>query len=413
MTSSLAPARFAVAALLGAGGLLVACSRDAASQNAMTVPKQDGQPTASMGVGMRGDGVPAFWVRPGYKVTLAGTAPEARFMVFDDKGVLYLSRPNHGDIMSFRYKDGKLTPLSTFVSGYRTAHGLSFHGGWVYFTQSTSVHRAKDTNGDGKADETEVVIPDSKLPQGGGHWWRSILVTDDALYTSIGDSGNISDQTTTERQKIWKFTPDGSSKTLVASGIRNTEKLLFRPGTTELWGCDHGSDWFGKPIGDKDGDQPITDLNPPDELNRYEGGKFYGHPFVTGFNLPRVEYHNRPDIIELVNKNTPPEWAFGAHWATNGFCFLTTNALGADHKGDAFVGCHGSWNRKRPAGYRIERVLFDEVTGKPYGGLMIVGTLDASGSNPLGRPVDCCEAPDGSVLFTDDMTGRIYRISKS
>jgi glucose/arabinose dehydrogenase len=63
-----------------------------------------------------------------------------------------------------------------------------------------------------------------------------------------------------------------------------------------------------------------------------------------------------------------------------------------------------------PDGYRIERVLFDPVTGRPYGSLTIVKTLTAD-NRVLARPVDCVEAPDGSVLFSCDMTNRIYRIS--
>ena len=32
---------------------------------------------------------------------------------------------------------------------------------------------------------------------------------------------------------------------------------------------DHGSDWFGRELGDKRGRQPITDWNPPEEMNKY------------------------------------------------------------------------------------------------------------------------------------------------
>ena len=49
-----------------------------------------------------------------------------------------------------------------------------------------------------------------------------------------------------------------------ATGIRNTEKIRHRPGTTEIWGWDHGSDNFGRRHGEKTGqNQPITDLLPP------------------------------------------------------------------------------------------------------------------------------------------------------
>jgi glucose/arabinose dehydrogenase len=104
-----------------------------------------------------------------------------------------------------------------------------------------------------------------------------------------------------------------------------------------------------------------------------------------------------------------PEWVFPAHVAPNAFTFLTKDAF-PEHKGDAFVAFHGSWNRSRKIGYRVDRVLFDKVLGDPYGSQMIVGTLSKAG-DVLGRPVDCVEAPDGSVLFSCDDTRSIYRIS--
>jgi len=361
--------------------------------------------------GERGAGVPEFWVRPGYRVELVSeNLRDARFVEIDNKGTLYLSRPNSGDILTLKLRNGKYERVAAFVSGYPTVHGMQFADGWLWFAQTGAIHKARDTNGDGKADQIETVIPEGQLPKGGGHWWRAILITKDSIYTSIGDSGNISDETKTERQKIWRFNKDGSNKRLFASGIRNNEKLRLRPGTNEIWGMDHGSDWYGARIGDKQGRQPVTDMHPPEEFNHYVQDGFYGHPFITGFKLPRIEYHNRDDIIDLAEKTIVPEWGFGAHWAGNGFTFLTKNYF-PDHAGDAFVAFHGSWNRREPAGYRVERVLFDDVTGKPYGNLMVVGTL--VNGRVLARPVDCAELPDGSILFSCDQTGRIYRITRA
>ncbi len=366
--------------------------------------------------GELGPDVPPFTVRPGYRVTLVSPPKlrEARFLEFDDKGTLYVSQPYLGCIVALRDKDGDgaYETSATFVSDKDTAHGMCFHDGWLWFTQSGAVHRARDKDGDGVADDVVNVIPDGKLPSGSSHWWRSLLVTDDAIYTSIGDSRNVSDETTTERQKVWRFDLTGRNRKLFSAGIRNTEKLRLRPATAELWGCDHGSDDFGKKYGEFERNQPITDLNPPDEFNRYIEGNFYGHPFITGTKLPRPEYAAREDILALAAKTTPPQWAFGAHWATNGWTFLTKDYF-PGHQGDAFVACHGSWNSSNKVGYRIERVMFDPWTGKPCGAQMIVSTLSANGNTVLARPVDCVEAPDGSVLFSCDFTRRIYRISKS
>ena len=389
----------------------VAFSQSAAAQTPTPTFLQSEWQTATA-QGEVGADTPAFWVRPGYRVSAVSPAlEEARFLEIDTSGTLYVSQPGRGAVKTLRLgDDGKYTPIADFVSGLKTAHGLCLDSsGALWITQTGAIHRARDTNGDGKADETKTIIPEGKLPKGGGHWYRSILVSGDVLYTSIGDAGNISNQTDTERQKIWRFKTDGSGKTLFASGLRNTEKLRLRPGTNEVWGADHGSDWFGKEVGDKQGMQPVTDWNPPDEFNHYVEGGFYGHPFIVGDVLPRYEYLDRKDIIDLAARTIPPAWSFGAHWATNAFCFLNRDTW-PDHKGDAFVACHGSWNRSRRQGYRIERVMFDKVTGSPMGSQMIVGTIGRDGAE-LARPVDCVEAPDGSILFSCDTTQRIYRIS--
>jgi glucose/arabinose dehydrogenase len=358
-------------------------------------------------------GVPNFNVRPGYRVTLAAEGlDEARFITFDDKGTLYLSQPEAGAIVTLRDKDndGKFEVVNKFVTDRKKVHAMQFKGGWLWFAQTGSIHRGRDGDGDGKADEVVTLVPEGSMPGGTGHWWRSLLVTDDAIYTSIGDTGNITDETQTERQKIWKFNLEGKNKTLFSTGVRNTEELQVRPGTSQIWGVDHGSDWFGKPLGENEKNQPVTDRIPPDELNLYVEGSFYGHPFVVGNGLPRIEYHGRKDILELAAKTVVPEWTFGSHWAANGWTFLTKSGVG--NRGDAVVACRGSWNSSQKVGYRVERVLFDEWTGKPYGSQMLVGTLAEDGKQVLARPVDCAEATDGSVLFTCDVTKRIYRISR-
>src|SRR5215212_6720376 len=168
------------------------------------------QTQPARGGGERGTNVPEFWVRAGYRITLAADKlPEARFMEFDDKGTLYLSQPGAGSIMTLVDKDGDgvYETSAKFITGKKTAHGMCFRDGWLWFSQSGAIHKARDTNGDGVADEVVTVIPEETVPRGGGHWWRSVLVTEDSIYSSIGDSGNLTDETTSnpDRQKIWKF----------------------------------------------------------------------------------------------------------------------------------------------------------------------------------------------------------------
>jgi len=356
---------------------------------------------------------PAIRVRDGFSLSVVQTSLEnPRFMAFDDQGTLYVSFPDGGEIKSLRDNDhdGYYETVKTFVTGFPTIQGMYFHDGWLWFTQSGAIYKAIDSDHDGVADKTETVIAKGVLPEGGGHWWRPVLIHNDRLFTAIGCSGNIAIDAGTDRQKIWSFDLKGGDKKLFASGLRNTEKLVIRPGTDEIWGMDHGSDMFGGNF-EKNSPafgQPITDNYPPDEMNHYIQDGFYGHPFIVGNRIPRYEFMDRADIIELAAKTIIPEWATGAHWAPCAMAFYTGNQFPSVYKNDAFVAYHGSWNRSDKAGYCVSRVLFEN--GHPYGELKCVNFLTSDGK-VLGRPVDVAVAPDGSLLISDDTGNMIYRLS--
>src|SRR4051812_35700254 len=105
-----------------------------------------------------GENVPAFKVRPGYRVTRAlpdkSLKQDARFLQFSsDNKTLFLSQREVGTILALRDPDesGVFKTVTTFVKDKRSAHGMDFRDGWLYFGQSSegSVSRARDTNDDG------------------------------------------------------------------------------------------------------------------------------------------------------------------------------------------------------------------------------------------------------------------------
>jgi glucose/arabinose dehydrogenase len=367
-----------------------------------------------------GPNVPEFKVRPGYRVTRVlpeHKLPAIRFIQFSEDGkTLFVANNDRssGCIYALRDPDadGVYQTVTTFVKDKRSAQGMCMHDGWLYFSQALegSVSRARDTNGDGIADEVEEVIPAKTLPTGGGHPFEGLLVTDKNIYVTASDPQNMTETMDTPRKTIYVFDLDGKNQRVFCTGIRNTEKLRFRPGTTEIWGFDHGSDNFGQTFGEKPGkDQPITNLNPPEEFNHYVEGAFYGHPFIMGNGVPRPEFSTRKDIVELADKTTEPEWLVHAHWAVLGYEFLKSDYFG--QKGDCWFASHGSWNSVPPTGAVIQHVMFDDVTGKPYGSQTIV---DCQGPlKRFARPVDIAEAPDGSVIFSSDEPPSLFRISKS
>ncbi|MEA2708799.1 MAG: hypothetical protein QOF78_1400 [Phycisphaerales bacterium] len=209
-----------------------------------------------------GPGVPAMRVRPGYRVTRAlpdkQLKDEARFLEFSADGkTLFVSFRDPGYILALRDPDadGVFKTTTTFVKDRRSVQGMDFHNGWLYFSQAGdgSVSRARDTNGDGVADDVESICPPGSVPKGGGHPFEGLLVTDTTIYLTSSDPTNMTEELDSPRKTIYAFDADGKNKRVFCTGVRNVEKLRLRPGTTEIWGFDHGSDNFGQRYGEKTG----------------------------------------------------------------------------------------------------------------------------------------------------------------
>ncbi|MEO5678021.1 MAG: sorbosone dehydrogenase family protein, partial [Usitatibacter sp.] len=76
----------------------------------------------------------------------------------------------------------------------------------------------------------------------------------------------------------------------------------------------------------------------------------------------------------------------------------------------AFVGEHGSWNRRPPSGYAVVFVPF--AGGKPSGLPLnvLTGFLSADG-DAYGRPVAVAVDRRGALLVADDVGNVIWRVS--
>jgi glucose/arabinose dehydrogenase len=362
--------------------------------------------------------VPAgVWVREGYALSVAVDGIKTpRFLATGPNETLFVSVPKEGKIMACRDADGDgayevQTPFVAGKEANTILQGMQWHDGWLWFAQLNAISKARDTNGDGKADEEVQVLGPEQLPTGarGGHMWRALLIHNGRIYTQVGDQTNATDEPieASERKKIWSFALDGSGKKLFASGLRNTEKLVVRPGTDEIWGVDHDIDMMAAKLeGDRKFGQPFTDHNPPAELNHYVEGKFYGHPWIVGKNQPNLNLLSEPKLVEYAAMTTIPEWVMPAHCSANSLTFYSGEKIPQAH-GDVFVAQRGGWNATTKVGYCLSRILFE--TGHPYGELKMVNFLK-NGTEVLGRPVDCTQAPDGSLLFSDDFGNKVYRL---
>jgi glucose/arabinose dehydrogenase len=90
--------------------------------------------------------------------------------------------------------------------------------------------------------------------------------------------------------------------------------------------------------------------------------------------------------------------------------FYEGNQFPAEYRGDAFAAEHGSWNRGIRTGYKI--ICVPMKNGKATGGYedFVTGFV-AADENVWGRPVGVAVAADGSLIFSDDGSGSIWRVS--
>jgi glucose/arabinose dehydrogenase len=90
--------------------------------------------------------------------------------------------------------------------------------------------------------------------------------------------------------------------------------------------------------------------------------------------------------------------------------FYRGSLLPGHYLGGAFIGQHGSWNRRPASGYRVVFVPFSN--GRPSGPVEEVLTdfLDDQG-NARGRPVGVAEDAAGALLVADDVGNVIWRVT--
>jgi len=94
--------------------------------------------------------------------------------------------------------------------------------------------------------------------------------------------------------------------------------------------------------------------------------------------------------------------------ASLGMKFYTGSMFPLQYKHNIFIAEHGSWNRSKPIGYRITRVILNGNRPIRYE-TFAEGWLQ--GERAWGRPVDVLVMPDGALLVSDDRAGAIYRVS--
>jgi glucose/arabinose dehydrogenase len=317
-------------------------------------------------------------------------------------GTVYVTQRGPGNVLMLRDTDGDGAADAQGIAAEREGlHGIEIDGDTVYLMTVKEVFRTQ-RQPDGSFGELELIA--DGFPEGGQHPNRMVVKAPDGrLFISVGSTCNACAETNEENATIVAMAPDGSSREIYASGLRNTIGYGFEPTGGQLYGFDHGIDWLG-------------DNEQHEEFNRLEQGARYGWPYV--YAMSRFNPQDTPpdsSFSEYAAGSEEPIGLHTPHAAPMQLAFYTGETFPEDYRGDAFIAFRGSWNRQPPSGYEVMRVDFEDgvpVAMEPFlTGFLMQDEASPTGWGNMGRLAGLAQGPDGALYLSDDKGGVIYRIT--
>jgi glucose/arabinose dehydrogenase len=338
-------------------------------------PALDGQKD-KMAQGVRGKGMKLVQKRAG-----AGVPSPNRIMLLRDAD-----------------GDGIAETKTVFMSNLFSPFGMVLVGDTLYIADADAIVKVPYHAGDTSITAKPEKVAD--LPAGANHHWtKNVVASADGkkLYASVGSNSNIGDNGMASeegRAAIWEIDIATGQKRLYASGIRNPTSMAWEPQTKALWVVANERDELGNDL-------------VPDFLTSVKDGAFYGWPW--SYWGQHVDTRVKPPNPQMVAKAIPPDYGLGAHVAALGLTF-SDSRMPPNYANGAFVGEHGSWNRKPHSGYQVVFVPFAD--GKPSGPPVdFLGGFLSKDGKAYGRPVGVAIDGKGALVVADDVGNAVWRVA--
>lgn len=308
--------------------------------------------------------------------------------------------PNRITLLRDKDHDGVAETRTVFLENLNSPFGMTLVGKDLYVADTDRLLRFHYENGETAIKSQPIKVVD--LPGGtrNHHWTKNVIASKDGskLYVTVGSNSNVGENGMDQeegRAAIWEVDRATGNHRIFASGIRNPNGLAWEPQSGALWTAVNERDEIG------------SDLV-PDYITSVKDGAFYGWPY--SYYGQNVDVRVEPQNPALVAKAIAPDYAVGPHTASLGLTFAEGSTLPAPFTEGAFVGQHGSWNRKPHSGYKVIFVPFNG--GKPMGQPVdvLTGFLNAD-EKAQGRPVGVVIDKQGGLLVADDVGNKIWRVS--
>jgi glucose/arabinose dehydrogenase len=296
--------------------------------------------------------------------------------------------------------DGVAEVRTEFLTGLNSPFGMALVGDNLYVANTDAVVRFAYAEGQTKIEQAGTKV--AELPAGSlnHHWTKGLVANRDGtkLYASIGSNSNVAEngiEKEDRRAAILEIDIKSGQSRVFAGGLRNPVGMAWNPDSGELWAVVNERDEIG------------SDLV-PDYLTSVKDGGFYGWPY--SYFGQHVDARVEPARPDLVAKAIVPDYALGNHVAALGLTFSGGEALPETYRNGAFVGLHGSWNRKPHSGYKVIFVPF--TNGRPSGKPLdvLTGFLN-EGGDARGRPVGVEIDRRGALLVADDVGNVVWRLA--
>lgn len=295
--------------------------------------------------------------------------------------------------------NGVAKTRTVFLQGLHAPFGMALVGHDLYIANTDALLRFPYQEGQ----TTITAVGDKVMDLPGGpinhHWTKNVIASKDGkfLYLTVGSNSNIGErgvEAETGRAAIWQFERRSGKARIFASGLRNPNGMAWQPQSGMLWTAVNERDELGNDL-------------VPDYMTSVKDGAFYGWP--TSYFGSHVDVRVKPQRPDLVAQAIAPDYALGAHTASLGLAFYDATLFPASYHGGAFIGQHGSWNRKPHSGYKVIFVPF--ANGQPSGPPQdfLTGFLDDD-KVAHGRPVGVALDKGGALLLADDVGNIVWRV---